>query len=77
MHGVTEAVIASLAEPHWHAVSVNPQEVDAIAVAKQETEQVGKSAIVTAYAAEEKRERRTVADVNFMITVGSCCFLSV
>lgn len=37
MHGVTEAVIVSLAEPHWHDVSVNPQEVDAIAVAKQET----------------------------------------
>lgn len=35
IHGVTEAVMASLAEPHWHAVSVKPQEVDAIADVKQ------------------------------------------
>lgn len=37
MHGVTEAVMAALAEPHWHTVSVNPQEVEAMAVAKQFT----------------------------------------
>lgn len=31
--------------------------------------------MVTAYAAEEKRERTTVADANFMITAGSLAFL--
>lgn len=37
MHGVTEAVIAALASPHWQVVSVRPHDVVAIAVAKQET----------------------------------------
>jgi hypothetical protein len=36
-------------------------------IGAQLTEQAGKSAIVTAKAAEEKRDRMTVADVNFMI----------
>lgn len=31
--------------------------------------------MVTAYAAEEKRERRTVAEANFMVTGGRVFFL--
>jgi len=71
--GVTDAVMAALPVVHWQMVSVRPQDVVAMAVAKQETEQAGKSAIVTAYAAE-KRDRTTVADVNFMMTGWSFCF---
>jgi hypothetical protein len=37
IHGVTEAVIASLPVVHWQFTSVRLQEVEAIAVAKQET----------------------------------------
>lgn len=46
--GVTEAVMAALPVVHWQFTSVRLQDVEAIAVAKQETEQAGKSAIVTA-----------------------------
>jgi hypothetical protein len=37
MQGVTELVIAALPVVHWQVVSVRPQDVEAIAVAKQET----------------------------------------
>ena len=37
MQGVTDAVMASLPVVHWQFVSVRPQDVEAIAVAKQET----------------------------------------
>jgi formylmethanofuran dehydrogenase subunit E-like metal-binding protein len=73
MHGVTEAVMEALPEPHWHTVSVRSQWAAGMAVAKQAcceqhqhsrrglvqglTAQTGMSAALTAAAARERGAR--------------------
>lgn len=66
--GVTDAVMAVLPVVHWHLTSVRVQEVEAIAVVKQEREHDGRSEMDTAMA-EENRERTAAAVVNFMVNV--------